>query len=75
MRGHWEIENRLYWVRAVSSCEDRLPGRKVGLGLSVTGNLALNLIRVQGYRFVVDGFRALSVKADRGLSLLTGQQL
>lgn len=74
LRGHWEIENRLSWVRDVSFSEDRLPGRKVGPGLSVIRNLALNLIRVLGYRFVVDGFRALSARADRGLSLLIGQQ-
>ncbi len=75
LRGHWEIENRLNWVRDVSFCEDRLHGRKVGPGLSMIRNAALNLIRALGYRFVVDGFRALSARADRGLSLLTRQQL
>ena len=73
LRGHWEIENRLYWVRDVSFCEDRLPGRKVGPGLSMVRNLALNLIRFLGYRFVVDGFRAISARSDRGLGLLTRQ--
>ena len=70
LRGHWEIENRLYWVRDVSFSEDRLPGRSIGPGLSVIRNLALNLLRALGYRFVVDGFRALSGRADRGFSLL-----
>ena len=74
LRGHWEIENRLYWVRDVSFCEDRLPGREVAAGLSAIRNLALNLIRALGYRFVVDAFRALSARADRGLSLLTTPQ-
>ena len=72
LRGHWEIENRLYWVRDVSFPEDRLPGREVAPGLSAIRNLALNLIRSLGCRFVVDAFRALSARADRGLSLLNG---
>jgi hypothetical protein len=74
LRGHWEIENRLYWVRDVSFCEGRLLGREVAPGLSTIRNLALNLIRALGYRFVVDVFRALSARADRGLSLLTSPQ-
>lgn len=73
LRGHWEIENRLYWVRDVSFSEDRLSGRKVGPGLSMIRNIALNLIRSLGYRFVVDGFRAISARSDRGLSLLIQQ--
>jgi hypothetical protein len=72
LRGHWEIESRLYWVRDVSFCEDRLPDAEVTPGLSAIRNLALNLIRSLGCRFVVDAFRALSARDDRGLSLLTG---
>lgn len=72
LRGHWEIENRLYWVRDVSFGDDRLQGRKVGPGLSMVRNLALNWMRVLGYRFVVDGFRFLGARAERGLSLLIG---
>jgi hypothetical protein len=34
--------------------------------------MALNVIRVLGYRLAVDAFRALSGRADWGLSLLTG---
>lgn len=75
LRGHWEIENRLYRVRDVSFSEDRLHGRQIGPGLSLIRNLALNLLRVLGYRFVVDGFRALSARPDRGLNLLIRQRL
>jgi hypothetical protein len=74
LRGHWEIENRLYRVRDVSFSEDRLHGRKIGPGLSLIRNLALNLLRTLGYRFVVDGFQALSARPDRGLSLLIGRK-
>jgi hypothetical protein len=58
----------------VSFSEDRLHGRKIGPGLSLIRNLALNLLRTLGYRFVVDGFRALSARPDRGLSLLIRQK-
>ena len=83
LRGHWEARDKLsnnlcrvslYWVRDVSFSEDRLHGRKVGPGLSMIRNLALNLVRALGYRFVVDGFRALSARADRGLGLHIGQK-
>jgi 3-methyladenine DNA glycosylase Mpg len=68
LRRHWEIENRLFWVRDVDFSEDRLHGRRIGPGLSVIRSVATK------YRFVVDGFRALSARADRGLSLLIGLQ-
>jgi hypothetical protein len=74
LRRHWEIENRLFWVRDVDFSEDRLHGRRIGPGLSVIRSMAINLIRALGYRFVVDGFRALSARADRGLTLLIGPQ-
>jgi hypothetical protein len=74
LRRHWEIENRLFWVRDVDFSEDRLHGRRIGPGLSVIRSVAINLIRALGYRFVVDGFRALSARADRGLILLIGPQ-
>lgn len=70
LRGHGESENRLSWVRDVRFSEDRLPGRKGGPGLSLIRNLALNLRRVLGDRFVVDGVRIFSARADRGFSLL-----
>jgi hypothetical protein len=59
-------------VREVSFCEDRLLGQEVAPGLRTGRNLALDLIRVPGYRFAVDAFWAQSAGAGRGLSLLTG---
>jgi hypothetical protein len=40
----------------------------------VIRSVAISLIRALGYQFVVDGFKALSARADRGLSLLIGLQ-
>jgi hypothetical protein len=61
-------------MRDASFPEDRLPGRKIGPGLSMIRNLALNLIRVLVYRFFVDGFLVLSARAVRGLGLLTAEK-
>lgn len=70
VRGQWASENWLYGVRDVSFSEDRLPRKSIVPRPSVTPNLALNLLRALGERFVVDGCRALSGIPDRGFSLL-----
>jgi len=71
LRGHWEIENRVFWVRDVSGDEDRLHGRAIGLGLSGLRNVVINLLRWLGYRYIPDGWRAMAARPDRGLALLT----
>ncbi len=70
LRAHWEIENRGFWVRDVTLAEDRQTARQTALALSTLRNVAIGLIRRLGYRFVPDGFRALSARPDRGLALL-----
>ena len=70
LRGHWEIENRLFWVRDVSGDEDRWNGRAIGLGLSGVRNIAINILRRLGYRYIPDGWRAMAARADRGMALL-----
>lgn len=65
LRGHWGIENRVFRVRDVSYDEDRLHGRKVGLGLSALRNGVLNIIRRLGYRYVPDAWRDFSRHPDR----------
>ena len=71
LRGHWEIENRVFWVRDVSGNEDRLHGRAIGFGLSVLRSIAVNIVRACGYLYIPDGWRAMAACADRGLALLT----
>lgn len=70
LRGHWGIENRVFRVRDVSCDEDRLHGRKIGLGLSGLRNVMINILRAWGYRYIPDGWRAMAARFDRGLSLL-----
>ncbi len=70
LRQHWTIENGVFWVRDVSYAEDRLHGRKIGPCLSIFRNVAINLIRRQGYPFIPDGWREIANLPDRGLHLL-----
>jgi hypothetical protein len=50
--------------------EGRLSGRRIGPGRRLMRNLAFELLRALGDRFVVEGFGAFSAWPDRGLSLL-----
>lgn len=75
LRGYWAIENGLFRVRDVSCDEDRLHGRAIGLFLSVARNLAISIIRRQGYRYIPDGWRDIASQADRGLHLLQRRRL
>lgn len=70
LRGHWEIENRVFWVLDMTYSEDRNHARKVALPLSKLRCLALNVIRHHDYRYVADGHRAAAARADRGLAWL-----
>jgi len=70
LRGHWKIENSIFWVRDVTYDEDRLHARATGFVLSALRNVAINIIRQLGYAYVPDGRRALSARSDFGLALL-----
>ena len=70
LRQHWTIENGVFWVRDVSYAEDRLHGRKIGPCLAIFRNVAINVIRRQGYPFIPDGWRDIASMPDRGLHLL-----
>ena len=70
LRQHWTIENGVFWVRDVTYSEDRLPGRKIGPCLSIFRNIAINVIRKQGYPFIPDGWRDIAAMSDHGLHLL-----
>ncbi len=70
LRGHWGIENRVFYVRDVTMDEDRLHGRKIGYGLSSIRNAALNLLRSLGFPYIPDARRHLAARTDLGLPLL-----
>lgn len=59
--GHWEIENRLHWVRDVTFDEDRSQIRtQAGPQLFATlRNLAISLLRLAGWENIAAGLRKL----------------
>lgn len=69
-RGHWEIENCVFWVLDVTYQEDQNPARKIARPLHAFRCAAINLIRLRGFSYVPDGQRAASARPDRGLAWL-----
>ena len=58
-RGHWEIENRVHYVRDVTFDEDRSRIR-VKNGPRVMAsirNLVISILRLMGFRYISDGIR------------------
>lgn len=70
LRGHWRIENRVFYVRDVSMQEDRLHGRSSGPSLSSLRNIALNLLRTLGSDYLPDARRYVAALPDLGFHLL-----
>jgi len=71
-RGHWEIENRLHWVRDVTFDEDRCRIRK-GAGprvMATLRNLVISLLRLARVRYIPPGLRACAWNAARALRLI-----
>lgn len=71
-RGHWEIENRLHWVRDVTFDEDRSQVRK-GRGahaMATLRNLSISLLRMAGAKNIASATRFCGRKAGRSLRLI-----
>jgi hypothetical protein len=72
VRGQWEIENRLHWVRDVTFDEDRSQVR-AGHGPRVMAslrNLVIGLLRLAGHRSIARGVRWAGHAPIRALGLL-----
>lgn len=72
VRGHWEIENRLHWVRDVTFDEDRSQVR-TGSGpraLTSLRNFAISCLRVAGCANIAQGLRHLARHWQSPLTLL-----
>lgn len=71
-RGHWEIENRVHYVRDVSFDEDRSRVRaSTGARLMASiRNLVISIFRLLGFRYVPDGIRYFAMRIDLTLKLL-----
>jgi len=71
-RGHWEIENRLHWVRDVTFDEDRSQVR-TGAGpqvLAALRNTAIAVVRRAGYANVAHGLRHFGAHPGQAFTAL-----
>jgi predicted transposase YbfD/YdcC len=72
VRGHWEIENRLHWVRDVTFDEDRSQVR-TGSGpriLASLRNFTISCLRPAGFTNIAQGLRQLAWRWEWPLTLL-----
>jgi len=68
-RGHWEIENRLHWVRDVSLGEDACRVR-TGAAPQVLGglrNTVLYILRATGLVRIAEALRHLAARPDEAV--------
>lgn len=72
IRGHWQIENRLHWVRDVTYDEDRSQLRTGAAprALASLRNLAISTLRHAGAANIAKGLRWASRDPQRALTLL-----
>lgn len=70
VRGHWQIENRIHWVRDVTFNEDRQTARITGKVLATIRNIAIGLIRHAGWRFIPQAKRHYSANIGQAIQLI-----
>lgn len=72
-RGHWEIENRVHWVRDVTFAEDQSQVR-TGAGprmMAILRNLAISLVRLRhAARWIVQALRHLAARPHLALAMV-----
>lgn len=68
-RGHWEIENRLHWVRDVSWGEDACRVRTGAAPQVLSGlrNTVLSVLRATGLVRIAEAFRHLAARPDEAV--------
>ena len=72
VRGQWEIENRLHWVRDVTFDEDRSQVRTghAPRVMATLRNLAISVLRRAGATNIAAGLRGAGRNPTRALGLL-----
>lgn len=72
-RGHWEIENRLHWVRDVTFAEDQSQIR-TGAGprmMAMLRNFTISLVRLHHEaRWIAQALRDLSARPHLALAMI-----
>ena len=76
VRGHWQIENRLHWVRDVTYGEDQSQVRKGHLPqvMAALRNTAIGLMRLAGESNIAKACRKYAAQPWRALALIGIQQ-
>jgi predicted transposase YbfD/YdcC len=71
LRGHWEIENRLHWVRDVTYNEDHSHIRTgtAPRAMASLRNLAISTLRTAGHTSIARALRHMTRDATRPLTL------
>ena len=71
-RGHWEIENRVHYVRDVSFDEDRsrVRTRNGAQVMATLRNLVIAIIRLLGFQYIPDATRYFALRLPQALSVL-----
>lgn len=72
VQSHWEIENRLHWVRDVTFDEDRSQIRTGNAPRVMAGlrNTAITLLRLDGHHNIAAALRHHARNTDRPINLL-----
>lgn len=76
VRGHWQIENRLHWVRDVTYGEDHSQVRKGNLpqAMAALRNTAIGLMRLAGETNIAKACRKYAAQPWQALRLIGIQQ-
>ena len=72
VRGHWQIENKLHWVRDVTFDEDRSQVRcgNIPHVMAALRNTAIGLLRWAGYTNIAAACRRLAAQPAQALALI-----
>lgn len=72
IRQHWEIENRLHWVKDIVFGEDAAPFKDLNAATnwSIIRTIAINVARISGYDSLTKAERFLAHDIDKLFSLL-----
>jgi hypothetical protein len=72
IQGHWEVENRLHWVRDVTFDEDRSQVRTGNAPrvMASLRNTAITLLRIHGHKNIAAALRHHARDTTRPINLI-----
>jgi predicted transposase YbfD/YdcC len=67
IRDHWQVENRLHWVKDVVFKEDSAPlcSGHAPENMAILRTMAINLLRLNGFTSMTQGIRAVAHDVHR----------